>query len=97
MGSALGGRAATYGANVGQALLTGGLGAARTLQATSGQSGLGAALTGLGNNPYVGYGLNQYFNPTKTLDYSMATPTATGGLGLRAPSSGFDIGYNPQF
>ena len=97
MGSALGGRAATYGANVGQALLTGGLGAARTLQAASGQSGLGAALTGLGNNPYVGYGLNQYFNPTKTLDYSMATPTATGGLGLRAPSSGFDIGYNPQF
>ena len=97
MGSALGGRAATAGANVGQALLTGGLGAARTLQAASGQSGLGAALTGLGNNPYVGYGLNQYFNPTKTLDYSMATPTATGGLGLRAPSSGFDIGYNPQF
>ena len=61
MGSALGGRAATYGANVGQALLTGGLGAARTLQSTAG-SGLGAALTGLGNNPYVGYGLNQYFN-----------------------------------
>jgi len=62
IGAQLGGRAATAGANVGQALLTGGLGAARTLQATSGQSGLGAALTGLGNNPYVGYGLNQYFN-----------------------------------
>jgi hypothetical protein len=53
MGSALGGRAATAGANVGQALLTGGLGAARTLQAASGQSGLGAALTGFGNNPYA--------------------------------------------
>ena len=97
MGSALGGRAATYGANVGQALLTGGLGAARTIQAASGTSGIGSALTGFANNPYVAYGLNQYFNPTKTLDYSMATPTATGGLGLRAPSSGFDIGYNPQF
>lgn len=96
IGAQLGGRAATAGANVGQALLTGGLGAARTLQSTAG-SGLGAALTGLGNNPYVGYGLNQYFNPPKVADYSLATPTSTGGLGLRAPSSGFDIGYNPQF
>jgi hypothetical protein len=95
MGSALGGRAATAGANVGQALLTGGLGAARTLQAASGQSGLGAALTGFANNPYVGYGLNQYFNPPKQLDYSLSTPTSTGGLGLR-PQSGFDFGYNPQ-
>ena len=62
MGSALGGRAATYGANVGQALLTGGLGAARTIQGAAGQSGLGSALSGFANNPYVGYGLNQYFN-----------------------------------
>jgi len=58
MGSALGGRAATAGANVGQALLTGGLGAARTLQATSGQSGIGSALTGLANNPYAQKGLS---------------------------------------
>ena len=62
MGSALGGRSATAGANVGQALLTGGLGAARTLQSTAG-SGLGSALIGLGNNPYVQQGLNKYFNP----------------------------------
>lgn len=61
MGRLLGGQSASAGGNVGQALLTGGLGAARTLQSTAG-SGLGAALTGLGNNPYVGYGLNQYFN-----------------------------------
>jgi hypothetical protein len=38
MGSALGGRAATAGGNVGQALLTGGLGAARTIQAGAGTS-----------------------------------------------------------
>ena len=53
LGSELGGRSASAGGNVGQALLTGGLGAARTLQAASGQSGLGAALTGFGNNPYA--------------------------------------------
>ena len=71
MGSALGGRAATAGANVGQSLLTGGLGAARTLQSTAG-SGLGSALIGLGNNPYVGYGLNKYFNPPQQQAFSDA-------------------------
>ncbi len=50
---------------------------------------------GLADNPYVGYGLNQYFNPPKQLDYSLSTPTSTGGLGLR-PSSAFDFGYNPS-
>jgi hypothetical protein len=94
LGSELGGRSASAGGNVGQALLTGGLGAARTIQGAAG-SGVGSALIGLGNNPYVGYGLNQYFNPTKQLDYSLSTPTSTGGLGLR-PRSGFDFGYNPQ-
>jgi len=52
MGRLLGGQSASAGGNVGQALLTGGLGAARTLQSTAG-SGLGAALTGFGNNPYA--------------------------------------------
>ena len=61
LGSTLGGRAATAGANVGQSLLTGGLGAARAMQSGAG-SGIGSALIGLGNNPYVGYGLGQYMN-----------------------------------
>lgn len=61
MGRLLGGQTATAGANVGQALLTGGLGAAKTIQGAAG-SGLGSALIGLGNNPYVGYGLGQYMN-----------------------------------
>ena len=74
LGSELGGRSASAGGNVGQALLTGGLGAARTLQAASGQSGLGAALTGFGNNPYVQQGLQQYFAPSpfKTSAFSDA-------------------------
>ena len=62
IGAQLGGRAATAGANVGQSLLTGGLGAARTIQAANSGSGFGSALTGLANNPYVGYGLQNYFN-----------------------------------
>lgn len=64
MGSALGGRAATAGANVGEALLTGGLGAARTLQSTAG-SGFGKALMGLADNPYVQQGLEKYFTSPK--------------------------------
>ena len=89
IGAQLGGRAATAGANVGQALLTGGLGAAKTLQATSGQSGLGAALTGLGNNPYVGYGLNQYFN--KPTPYVANTTASAFGdtTGYVTDSSGY--------
>ena len=61
LGSELGGRAATAGANVGQSLLTGGMSAARAMQSGTG-SGIGSALIGLGNNPYVGYGLGQYMN-----------------------------------
>jgi hypothetical protein len=88
VGAQLGGRAATAGANVGQALLTGGLGAARTLQGTAG-SGLGAALTGLGNNPYVGYGLNQYFN--KPTPYVANTTASAFGdtTGYVTDSSGY--------
>ena len=70
MGSALGGRAASAGGNVGQFLLSGGMGAAKTLQAASGQSGLGAALTGFANNPYVQQGLNKYFNPPQQQAFS---------------------------
>ena len=69
IGARLGGQSATAGGNVGEALLTGGLGAARTLQAVSGQSGLGAGLAGLANNPYVAYGLNQYFNKPQPYNY----------------------------
>ena len=90
MGSALGGRSATAGGNVGQALLTGGLGAARTLQAVSGQSGLGSALTGFANNPYVQQGLNKYFNPPQTPVFSDAYQAS---IPVNNQSSGY---FNPQ-
>ena len=74
IGAQLGGRAATAGQNVGQFLYGGGINAARTIQAASGQSGLGAALTGLANNPYVSQGIQNYFN--KPSPY-MANTTAS--------------------
>jgi hypothetical protein len=64
LGSALGGRAATAGANVGQSLLAGGLGAARTMQAASGQSGIGTALMNLGKSPEFGSGVANYLQNT---------------------------------
>ena len=94
MGSALGGRAASAGANVGQALLTGGISAARAQQAGA-YNPFATALSGLANNQSFQQGVENYFNPPKSLNYSMGTPASSGGLGLRAPS-GFDLGYNPN-
>ena len=64
MGSALGGRAATAGANVGQSLLTGGLGAAKTIQGAAGTSGIGTALMNLGRSPEFGTGVANYLQNT---------------------------------
>jgi hypothetical protein len=88
IGAQLGGRAATAGANVGQSLLTGGLGAARTLQGAAG-SGLGSALIGLGNNPYVQQGLDRYFNPPQQQAFSDAYQASI-------QPNNFSSGYNSQ-
>ena len=102
MGSALGGRAATAGANVGEALLTGGLGAARTLQSTAG-SGFGKALMGLADNPYVQQGLEKYFNPsrgpvfTDAYQASIQPNNLSSGYFRPQEVSGATSGYfNPQ-
>lgn len=54
IGAQLGGRSATAGANVGNSLLTGGMSAAKTIQAGNTGSGWGSALTGYANSPYAG-------------------------------------------
>jgi hypothetical protein len=51
IGAQLGGRAATAGANVGQSLLTGGMAAARTQQASAGYSPEAGLLYGVANSP----------------------------------------------
>ena len=88
IGAQLGGRAATAGANVGQSLLTGGMGAARAMQSGAG-SGIGSALIGLGNNPYVQQGLNQYFNPPQT-------PVFSDAYQASIQPNNFSSGYNSQ-
>ncbi len=63
MGSALGGRSAAAGANVGQSLLTGGISAARAQQAGA-YNPFATALSGLSNNQSFQQGLEKYFAPS---------------------------------
>lgn len=60
IGSNLGGRSAAAGANVGQSLLKGGLGAATTLQKAQGQSPLGTSLVNAAGSPYLQSGLGNW-------------------------------------
>jgi hypothetical protein len=85
LGSALGGRAATAGGNVGQSLLAGGLGAARTMQGAAG-SGLGTALMSLGSSPEFGRGAAQGLS--KLYNYATAP-----SFNDRYRSSAFDASY----
>lgn len=62
IGSTLGGRASQAGAQSGQSLLAGGLGAARTMQAANQTSGLGAAISGLGSNQQLIQGIKNWMS-----------------------------------
>lgn len=61
IGAQLGGRAATAGANVGQALLTGGINAARTQQAGAGFSPMAGFYQGLASSPRLQTGFENLF------------------------------------
>lgn len=61
IGAQLGGRAATAGAQVGDTLLRGGMGAATTMQQANSYSPWGSAISGLASNPAVQQGLQNYF------------------------------------
>ena len=62
IGAQLGGRSATAGANVGSALMQGGMGAAKTLQQANAQSPLGSFLGGLSENKAFTSGAGNWFN-----------------------------------
>ena len=62
IGAQLGGRSASAGANVGQTLLQGGLGAARTTQAANQYSPLGALFSGLSGNQQLTSGLGNWMS-----------------------------------
>jgi len=61
----LGGRTATAGANVGQALLSGGINAARTAQAGNAYNPLANVLQGIGTNPYFAQSAMQPYNQSQ--------------------------------
>jgi hypothetical protein len=60
MGSALGGRAATAGANAGRDLLLGGMGAAATQQQANAYNPFSEALQNLASRPQFGQGVSNY-------------------------------------
>lgn len=86
IGAQLGGRTAQAGANVGQSLLAGGLGAAKTLQAANAYSPLGSALTGLSQNQQFTNALGGLFRGTGSVTPDMGQYYATQFAGL--PNTG---------
>lgn len=78
IGAQLGGRAAQSGAQAGQALLAGGLGAARTMQAGTGFSPTGALLSGLAGNRQFTSGVGNWLSG---LGQPSGTFTDVGGMG----------------
>ena len=96
IGSGLGGRSATAGANVGQALLTGGMGAARTIQSANAFNPLASTLQGVGTNPYLGQAITQFTQPYTNAQQAMKQYGAEnvygyGGKGQVPTSINWDI------
>lgn len=87
IGSGLGGRSATAGANVGQALLQGGLSAAKTAQSANAFNPLASTLQGFASNPYLAQGLGNWMGGGGGLP--VGTTTTSGGTNLDY-SPGFD-------
>lgn len=79
--AALAGRSATAGANVGQALLTGGINAARTAQAGNAYNPLANVLQGVGTNPYIyDYMKNRNFGGSPQGAYAQQEQYLAGAL-----------------
>ena len=89
LGSALGGRSAEAGANVGKSLLLGGIGAAQTIQGAAGQSGIGTALMNLGKSPEFASGVSSAYDK-----YFGSAPSApSGAAGYNISPSAFGEYY----
>ena len=82
IGSGLGGRSATAGANVGQALLTGGMGAARTAQAGNAFNPLANVLQGVGTSQAINQYRQPYVNAQQAINqYGAENVYGFGGQG----------------
>ena len=89
LGRQIGGQTASAGGNVGQFLLSGGMGAARAIQSTAG-SGIGKSLIGLADSDRTQQALERYFNPPQTPVFSDAYQAS---IQPNNQSSGY---FNPQ-
>jgi hypothetical protein len=81
IGSALGGRAAQAGANVGDTLFRGGVGAANAMYNANAYSPLGTAISGLGNSPQLMSGIQKMFSSPAQTDYGSPYGYAGGDAG----------------
>lgn len=90
IGAQLGGRSATAGAAAGQALLTGGLSSARTMQQANAWSPWGTVLQGAADNPYIQQGVKSLFGGGSYNPYVANPSTGYGMGGGRA----YDFGDN---
>lgn len=91
IGAQLGGRSATAGANVGQALLTGGISAARTAQAGNAYSPVGSLLQGVGNST----ALNSWFQNTLNKNSTGLSYNPGAGYGTATGYQSWDMS-NPE-
>jgi hypothetical protein len=82
LGAALGGQAAAYGANVGQALLTGGMSAAQAQQRGAGYSPTAGLYAGLANSPRLQTGFENLFSGG---GYQMSNPNTNYGTKYLSP------------
>lgn len=82
VGAELGGRSATAGANVGQSLLAGGMGAAKNMQAAAAYSPWGSAISGLSSNPLIGQAVQNAFPSwQQQSNYGQYTPGSNAFVG----------------
>ena len=87
LGSALGGRAATAGSNVGQALLAGGMSAAKTQQQANAYNPFATAISGLAQNPQFGQGVANWWQNPNTASQTQ------GASGYNIPQSSWENYY----
>jgi len=83
LGSELGGKASSAGANAGQFLYSGGINAARAQQAGQGSSPLSGLFQGAANNPKLQSAIQNYFNPPyvpnqSAFDYGLVSGYSDG-------------------
>jgi hypothetical protein len=87
IGAQLGGKSATAGANVGQSLLTGGMSAAKTVQAANSYSPFGTAIQGLSSNPQLTGALGQYLQGGNQPAYNQPSYSMTNDFANTTPNT----------